>query len=68
METFANMLEVDSALSLDEQEQLSDTLRRRVNARRRMEIIASIKEARKEHGDGRVRAASVGSIMKRIRA
>ncbi len=68
METFANMLEVDSALSLDEQEQLSDTLRRRVNARRRMEIIASIKEARKEHSDGRVRASSVVSIMKRIRA
>ena len=68
METFAHVLEVASSLSLDEQEQLSDTLKRRVNDQRRAEIITTVKEARKEHVAGGVRAASVGSIMKRIRA
>lgn len=68
MDTFSHVLEVASALSLDEQEQLSDTLKRRVNDQRRTEIISSVKEARKEHSEGRVRASSVSSIMKRIRA
>ncbi len=68
MDTFSHVLEVASALSLDEQEQLSDTLKRRVNDQRRTEIISSVKEACKEHSEGRVRASSVSSIMKRIRA
>lgn len=66
MSTFATLLEAASELSLDEQEDLLETLRRRLSAARREEILAAIKEGRAEFAAGRLKPESPAEIMKRI--
>ena len=54
--------------SLDEQEELSNTLRRRVAEKRREELISAVKEARAERAMSKFKAASPSAIMKMIKA
>lgn len=68
MSTFASTLDLADRLSLDEQEELSDTLRRRVAEKRRAEVIQAVKEARAEFAAGKIKAASPAAIMKMVRA
>jgi hypothetical protein len=68
MSTFASTLDLADKLSLDEQEELSATLRRRVAEKRRAELIATVKEARAEFAAGKVKAASPSAIMKLVKA
>ncbi|MBE7497998.1 MAG: hypothetical protein HS117_23905 [Verrucomicrobiaceae bacterium] len=68
MSTFASTLDLADKLSLDEQEELSATLRRRVAEKRRAELIVTVKEARAEFAAGKVKAASPSAIMKLVKA
>ena len=62
MMTFAKVLESAEELPVQDQEDLVATLRRRLSEQRREEIIAAVGEARKEHADGTINAASADSI------
>jgi hypothetical protein len=53
---------------LEEQEELADTLRRRIAERRRAELVAAVKDFRTEFTRGDCKPVSVGAIMQRIRA
>jgi hypothetical protein len=66
MTPFAAALETADRLPLDEQEELADTLRRRVAERRREELIAAVKEARAEFARGKIKPRSSAAIMKSI--
>lgn len=68
MSTFAMVLDEAADLSLDEQEQLAETLRRRIAEQRRAEILKTAGEARREFDAGKLKASSVTSLMKKIRA
>jgi hypothetical protein len=67
MTTFASALDSAEKLTLDEQEELALTLRRRVAERRRFEVIKAAAEAKQEFGKGQLKAASPVAIMKLIR-
>jgi len=68
MNTFASTLDLADKLSLDEQEELSALLQRRVAEKRRAELIAAVKEARNDFAGGKVKAATPSAIMKMIKA
>ncbi|MGH7956486.1 MAG: hypothetical protein ACREH8_05685 [Opitutaceae bacterium] len=68
MTTFAHTLDAADKLSLEEQEQLAATLRRRIAERRREELVTAVSEARAEFAHGRVKAASAASIARLIKA
>ena len=68
MSTFASTLELADQLSLDEQEELSETLRRRVAEKRRAELIAAVKDARTEFAAGKIKATSPAAIMRMLKA
>jgi hypothetical protein len=68
MNTFASTLDLADKLSLDEQEELSALLQRRVAEKRRVELIAAVKEARDDFAGGKVKAATPSAIMKMIKA
>ena len=68
MSTFASTLDLADRLSLDEQEELSDTLRRRVAEKRRAELVAAVKEARAEFASGKINAAAPSAVMKMLKA
>ncbi len=68
MDIFASTLDLAEQLTLDEQEELSATLRRRVAEKRRAELIGAVKEARTEFAAGKTKAASPSAIMKMIKA
>ena len=68
MNTFASTLDLADKLSLDEQEELSALLQRRVAEKRRAELIAAVKEARDDFAGGKVKAATPSAIMKMIKA
>jgi hypothetical protein len=68
MSTFALVLDHASSLPLEDQEQLAETLRRRVAEQRRAEITKAVKQSREEFDGGQLRAARVASIMKKVRA
>ena len=63
---FSQILDSAEKLSLDEQESLLETLRRRVAEQRREEIVAAVREARREFAAGKCKPASPAAIMKRI--
>ena len=67
MTSYATTLDAADRLSLEEQEDLAATLRRRIAEKRRAELVAAVKEARAEFARGSCKAASVGAIMQRIR-
>lgn len=66
MKTFGQVLESADSLSLDERESLISVLQRRVADERRAELIAAVKEARREFKSGRCRPARPDDILKRI--
>ena len=68
MNTFASTLDLADKLSLDEQEELSALLQRRVAEKRRAELIAAVKEARDDFAGGNIKAATPSVIMKMIKA
>lgn len=68
MKTFGQVLEWADELSPDEQESLVSILQRRLREQRRAELVAAVREARREFSSGRCRPASPSQIMKKIRA
>jgi len=68
MKTFGQVLEMADALSPDEQEHLVLILKRRLSEQRRAELIAAVKEARKEFKAGHCRPAGPDEIIKKILA
>ena len=68
MTSFATTLDAADRLTLEEQEELADTLRRRIAEKRRAELVAAVKESRTEFARGDCKPVSVGAIMQRVRA
>lgn len=68
MNAYATTLEAVESLPYDQQESLLEVLQRRLAERRRAELIATVKQARKEFTAGRVKPASVATIMRRIKS
>jgi hypothetical protein len=68
MTSFATTLDAADRLTLEEQEELADTLRRRIAEKRRAELVAAVKNSRIEFARGDCKPVSVGAIMKQIRA
>ena len=66
--SFVTTLDAADRLTLEEQEELADTLRRRITEKRRAELVAAVKESRTEFARGDCKPVSVGAIMQRIRA
>lgn len=67
MTTYASTLDAADRLSLEEQEQLAATLRRRIAERRREELVAGVREARTEFTKGRTKPMSAVAIAKLIK-
>lgn len=68
MTAFAKLLDSADELPLDEQEELVETLARRVAEQRRAEMIAAVKDARTEFARGRCKPAGPEAILKKILA
>jgi len=66
--SFAEVLEAADQLPLDDQEALADVLHRRIIEQRREELVAEVRQARKEFAQGRCRPASVDELMAEILA
>ena len=66
--SFVTTLDAADRLTLEEQEELADTLRRRIAEKRRAELVAAVKESRTEFARGDCKPVSVGAIMQRVRA
>jgi hypothetical protein len=64
--SFAELLEAADQLSLEEQADLVEVLRRRIAARRRDEIAEEIRDARREYAAGRCQPATPDAILKNI--
>ncbi len=64
--TFGEVLEATDKLSLEEQETLVDTLRRRMIEHRRTELAKDIQDAQQEFQEGRCRAVTPSELMKEI--
>ena len=67
MNGYAATLEALSALPLDEQESLIEVMQRRLAEGRRAELIATVKQARKEFAAGKGKPASVAAIMRQVK-
>jgi hypothetical protein len=68
MTAFAKLLDSADHLPLEEQEELAETLRRRVAEKRRAELILAVKEARAEFARGRCKPATPAAILGKILA
>jgi hypothetical protein len=64
--TFDEVLDAIEHLPADQQFELVDVVRRRLAERGRQRVIADVKEAEREHAEGKTRAASVEEIMREI--
>ena len=64
MNSYAATLE---ALPLEEQESVLEIMKRRLAERRRADLIATVKQSRKELAAGQCKSASVASIMRQIK-
>jgi len=64
--SFEEVLETVEQLSLDEQEMLTDIVRRRIIERRRTELARDIQEAQSEYKAGNVRPATPDELMEEI--
>ena len=67
MNSYAATLDALESLPLDEQESLLEIMQRRLAERRRAELIATVKQARKELANGQCRPVSVAAIMRQIK-
>ena len=63
MSTFAQTLDVIESLPVDEQEDVLEVLQRRL-----AELIATVKQSRKEFAAGKCEPASVTAIMRQVKA
>ena len=63
---FGELLEAADQLSLEEQADFVEVLRRRVAERRRNEIAGEIQEARRDYAAGRCQPATPAAILKSI--
>lgn len=68
MTSHATTLDAADRFSLEEQEELAATLRRRIAEKRRAELVIAVKEARAEFARGSCKPASVRAIVQRVRA
>ena len=68
MPSFAQTLDVIESLPVDEQEDVLEVLQRRLIERRRDELIATVKQARKEFAAGKCKPVSVGAILRQVKA
>jgi len=68
MSSFAQTLDVLESLPLDEQEDVLEVLQRRLAERRRAELIATVKQSRKEFAAGKCKPATVAAIMRQVKA
>lgn len=63
MAMFSDVVDAADHLSLEEQEELLEILRRRLAKRRRAELAREVQEAREEFATGQARPGSVDEIM-----
>ena len=63
---FGELLEAADQLSLEEQADFVEVLRRRLAERRRQEIAGEIQEARRDFATGKCQPADPASILKSI--
>ena len=68
MTTYATTLEAADRLTIEEQEELAATLRRRIAEKRRAEVVAGVLESRRAFARGKCKPASVAAIMRRVRS
>jgi hypothetical protein len=68
MTSFAQTLDVIESLPVDEQEDVLEVLQRRLAEHRRAELVATVKQSRKEFAAGKCKAASVAAIMRQVKA
>lgn len=66
--SFAQTLDVIESLPVDEQEDVLEVLKRRLAEHRRVELIATVKQSRKEFASGKCKPTSVASIMRQVKA
>ncbi len=64
--TFDQVLDAVELLPAEQQADLVDVVRRRLALRGRERVVASVKEAREYHAQGKTRPASVEEIMREI--
>ena len=64
--TFNDVLESVDKLSLDEQETLTEVIRRRLIERRRAELAKEIQNAQREFKEGSCQPATPSDILKEI--
>ncbi len=66
MRTFGQVLEWADELSADEQESLVSILQSRLREQRRAQVLAAVRESRRQFRAGRCRPTSPDRIMKQI--
>ncbi len=67
MTTFSEIVDAADHLSVDEQAELMEILRRRIAIRNRESLARDVAEARAEFQSGRLRAASASEIIAEVR-
>jgi hypothetical protein len=67
MNGYAATLEALSALPLAEQESVVEVIQRRLAEQHRAELIATVKQARKEFSAGKGRPATDSAILRQVR-
>jgi len=68
MKSYGQVLDSIEALPEEQRESLMDTVRKRLAESRRIELVKSVKEARKEFKAGKCRPASPAEIMRKVLA
>jgi hypothetical protein len=63
---FGELLEAADQLTLEEQADLVEVLRRRISERRRDELAEEVREARQDYAAGRCVPATPADILKNI--
>lgn len=67
MNSYAATLEALESLPVEEQESVLEIMQSRLAERRRAELIATVKQSRKELAVGKCKPASVASIMRQVK-
>ena len=68
MTSFSHTFDVIESLPVDEQEGVLEVLQRRLAERRRAELVATVKQSRKEYAAGKCKPASVAAILRQVKA
>ena len=64
--TFAEVVEAADALSIEDQEQLADLIRRRAADARRRRLVRNVREGEAEYAAGKAKAMSVEDFMREV--